>query len=86
MAAQVQYLHKIGVNTGPDPVWAISVDDLRVYADIFENPLHFLHYVQQRGEAFKSDIVQVDDELDHLGCAKQTDARVAGGSPAKVKE
>ena len=67
MAAQVQHLHKIGVNTGPDPVWAISVDDLRVYADIFENPLHFLHYVQQRSEAFKSDIVQVDDELDHLG-------------------
>ena len=90
MAAQVQHLHKIGVNAGPDPVWAISVDDLRVYADIFENPLHFLHYVQQRGEAFKSDIVHVDDELDHLGLYLEHNhysthaARIRGDSQARI--
>lgn len=90
MAAQIQHLHKIGVNTGPYPVWAISVDDLRAYADIFENPLHFLHYVQQRNEAFKSDIVQVDDELDHLGLYLEHNhysthaARIRGDSQARV--
>ena len=67
MAAQVRHLRKIGVDVGAHPVWATSVDDLRVYADIFENPLQVLHYVEQRGEAFKSDIIQADDELDHLG-------------------
>ena len=67
LAAQIQHLRKIGVDVGAAPVWAISLDDLRVYADIFENPLIFLHYVEQRIQAFHSDIVQCDDELDHLG-------------------
>jgi hypothetical protein len=52
---------------GSHPVWAVSLDDLRVYADVFENPLIFLHFVEQRMRAFYSDIIQSDDELDHLG-------------------
>ena len=67
LAAQIQHLRKIGVNVGASPVWAISLDDLRVYADIFENPLIFLHYVEQRMQAFDSDNIQCNDELDHLG-------------------
>jgi hypothetical protein len=67
LAAQVQHLRKIGVDVGSHPVWAISLDDLRVYADVFENPLIFLHFVEQRMRAFQSDIIQSDDELDHLG-------------------
>ncbi|ACG72767.1 SEC-C motif domain protein [Anaeromyxobacter sp. K] len=67
MAAQVQHLRKIGVDVGSEPVWALSVDDLRAYADVFENPLVFLHFVEQRMQAFRSDIIQSDDEFDHLG-------------------
>lgn len=67
MAAQVQHLRKIGVDVGSNPVWALSVDDLRAYADVFDNPLVFLHYVEQRMQAFRSDIIQSDDEFDHLG-------------------
>lgn len=67
LAAQAQHLHKIGVDVGDQPIWAISLDDLRIYKDIFENPLIFLHYVEQRMQAFHSDILQCDDELDHLG-------------------
>ncbi len=67
MAAQVQHLGKIGVDVGAEPVWAVSLDDLRVYANVFENPLLFLHYAEQRMQAFRSDVVQSDDELDHLG-------------------
>lgn len=67
LAAQVQHLRKIGVDVGSHPVWAMSLDDLRVYADVFENPLIFLHFVEQRMRAFRSDVIQSDDELDHLG-------------------
>ncbi|RPH78212.1 MAG: hypothetical protein EHM80_10805, partial [Nitrospiraceae bacterium] len=54
LAAQVQHLRKIGVNIGDQPVWSVSVDDLRVCADIFRNPLEFLHFVEQRMRAFSS--------------------------------
>jgi len=67
IAAQVQHLKKIGVDVGEQPVWAISIDDLRVYADIFSNPLIFLHYIEKRMQAFNSDIVELNDELDHVG-------------------
>lgn len=67
IAAQVQHLKKVGVDVGSNPVWSISVDDLRVYSDIFDNPLTFLHFVEQRMRAFGSTLIQADDELDHLG-------------------
>lgn len=67
LAAQVQHLKALGIDVGDFPVWSISIDDLRVYADIFDNPLIFLHFVEQRMRAFGSDIIQTDDELDHVG-------------------
>jgi hypothetical protein len=67
IAAQVQHLPAIGVGIEDEPVWSLSLDDLRVYADIFSNPLEFLHFVQMRRDALTSDYVQLDDELDHLG-------------------
>ena len=63
----LQRLLELGVDVGDQPVWSLSLDDLRVYADIFTNPLEFLHFVQVRREASKSSILQLDDELDHLG-------------------
>jgi len=67
IAAQVQHLKKIGVDVGDRPVWAISLDDLRVYADIFTNPLIFLHYVEKRMQAFRSELLESNDEFDHVG-------------------
>jgi hypothetical protein len=67
LAAQVQHLKQIGIDVGAQPIWAISIDDLRVYADIFDNPLIFLHFVEERMRAFKSELIQTEDELDHLG-------------------
>jgi len=67
LAAQVQHLKRIGIDVGTQPIWAISIDDLRVYADIFDNPLVFLHFVEERMRAFKSELIQTEDELDHLG-------------------
>lgn len=67
IAAQIQHLANIGVEIGSAPVWSLSIDDLRVYADIFVHPLEFLHYVKQRMRAFNSQLLKLDDELDHLG-------------------
>ena len=91
IAAQVQHLSSIGVEMGDVPVWSLSLDDLRVYADIFTNPLEFLHYVQIRREAFKSEILQLDDELDHLGLYllhndyPQHAADLQGGQEARLQ-
>lgn len=67
LASQIQHLKKIGVDVGIHPVWAISVDDLRVYSEIFDNSLVFLHFVEQRMRAFQSSLIKTEDELDHLG-------------------
>lgn len=90
MAAQVQHLRKIGVDVGSEPVWSLSVDDLRAYSDVFDSPLTFLHFVEQRTEAFRSDVIQSDDEFDHLGLYLKhnhyaTHAReLQGGSGARI--
>src|SRR5688572_13026942 len=38
-----------------------------MYADLFDNSLVFLHFVEQRMRAAQSEVVDVNDELDHLG-------------------
>jgi hypothetical protein len=67
LAAQAQHLKNIGIDVGEHPIWSISIDDLRVYSDIFGNPLIFLHFVEQRMRAFQSRLIKTEDELDHLG-------------------
>lgn len=67
LAAQTQQLNPLGIAVGDIPVWSISIDDLRVYSDIFSNPLIFLHFVEQRIRGFGSKIINTEDELDHLG-------------------
>lgn len=67
LAARSQHLRKIGIEVGPRPVWVLSIDDLRVYADLFDNPLVYLHYVEQRLKGAQSQLVDVNDELDHFG-------------------
>ena len=67
LAARGRHLRNVGVDIGEGSVWVISIDDLRMYADLFDNPLIFLHFVEQRMQAAQSELVDVDDELDHLG-------------------
>ena len=67
LAARGQHLGKVGVDIGEGAVWVLSIDDLRVYADLFDNPLVFLHFVEQRVRAAQSALVDVDAELDHFG-------------------
>ena len=67
LAARVQHLRGLGLDVGDTPVWSISLDDLRTFADVFSNPLVFLHFVEKRLDAFRSTAVECNDELDHLG-------------------
>jgi preprotein translocase subunit SecA len=67
LAARSQHLKKIGVDLGKRPVWLLSVDDLRVYADLISDPLTFLHFVEQRITAAQSEHVDLVSEMDHLG-------------------
>lgn len=46
---------------------SISVNDLMVYADYFDNPYQFLHFLRQRRTASKDTRLAFNDELDHLG-------------------
>lgn len=67
LAARAQHLRNVGLDVGRRPIWALSIDDLRAYVDLFDDPLTFLHYAEQRMEAAGSELVELDDELDHLG-------------------
>ena len=65
-AARIENLIPFGININ-DPVWCISIDNLRVYADIFKSATTFSHYLEERKKAFLSSAIDLDDELDHLG-------------------
>lgn len=49
------------------PVWRLSVDDLRVYTDMFRSPLEFCHFLTIRKSAYGERILDLPDELEHLG-------------------
>ena len=68
LAAKSSHLQAIeGGLPNTTNIWNVSIDDLRVYADILQNPLQFLHFIEQRHEAAKTRLIELEDELDHLG-------------------
>lgn len=67
LAARAQHLKPVGIDIGARPVWVVSIDDLRAYADLFANPLVFLHFLEQRMRAAQSNLVNLHDEMDHFG-------------------
>jgi len=66
LAARADKLGGIGVVV-PEGVWCTSVNDLRVYADLFNSPAIFTHFLEQRRKAAFESTVELFDELDHLG-------------------
>ncbi len=90
-AARAEAMADIGINVGGQPVWNISVDDLRVFSDIFRNPLIFCHFLEERAQAYSAKEFETDDELDHLGLylahnrysLHAKDLYTAVGSPVK---
>ncbi len=58
---------RLNIDQAQRPAWVISIDDLRVYADLFDNPLVFLHCIEERMRAAHSPLIDLDDEYEHLG-------------------
>jgi preprotein translocase subunit SecA len=67
LAARAQHLTPLGIDVGKRALWPLSLDDLRAYADLFDNPLIFLHFVEMRVRAGLSKKVDLNDEMDHFG-------------------
>lgn len=66
LAARADKLRGIDVVV-PKGVWCTSVNDLRVYADLFDSPVVFMHFLEQRCLAAVEKNVELYDELDHIG-------------------
>lgn len=66
LAARSNKLKPIGIEISK-PVLSVSINDLRVYADIFESSVIFAHYLEQRMAAAADSTLDLFDELDHLG-------------------
>ncbi len=67
LTAKARKLAPLGIQVHTSANWSVSLDDLRVYAELFKSPLQFLHFLEQRQLAEESEFVELNDELDHLG-------------------
>jgi hypothetical protein len=67
LTARARKLTPLGVHVHTSANWSVSLDDLKVYAELFESPLQFLHFLEQRQLAEESELIELNDELDHLG-------------------
>lgn len=67
LTARARKLVSLGIQVHTSANWSVSLDDLRVYAELFESPLQFLHFLEQRELAEESELVELNDELDHQG-------------------
>lgn len=66
LAAQHESIPLVNNGLKAYPIWSVSVDDLRVYADIFTSPLTFLHFLQERQRAYQYPRLSTNDELEHI--------------------
>jgi hypothetical protein len=67
LATRASSLQSLGIDVGKTPFISISAEDLMVWADIFDSPLKFLHFIEQRIAAACNSRFTVFDEVDHLG-------------------
>jgi hypothetical protein len=67
LAAQAENLSVLGADLTPLPTWVLSIDDLRVFSEVFKSPVRFSDYAKQRIKAIKSKFAVAEDELAHLG-------------------
>jgi hypothetical protein len=76
MTISLDNLHMIGAqiaNTvaamgdNAPTAWAVTLDDLRCFAELFNSPSIFLHFAEVRLRAASHKKVEVLDEMDHVG-------------------
>ena len=64
VAARAEKMSFLDIGTD---IVSISIDDLNVYSEYFDDPWTFLHFMKQRSEATHIMTLALNDELDHLG-------------------
>ncbi|RAI14898.1 MAG: hypothetical protein DKM22_06805 [Candidatus Melainabacteria bacterium] len=65
--AKSHLLKSLGFQLPKYPVWSLSIDDLLVFSDLFENnPTQFFHFLSNRVGILKTDS-DYQNEMDHLG-------------------
>ncbi len=67
LATQLHSIRKLGLIAGAEWPWAVSLNDLRVIAEITIHPTVFLHYLVRRLEVNSYEAITVSDELDLFG-------------------
>ena len=67
LSAKSNQLRALVGQHGGTSFWSLSIGDLMTYAELFDNPLSFLHYVEKRCAALSSEKLSLDDEFDHYG-------------------
>lgn len=67
LAVQAHLLESLGVDLKGRTFWSVCVDDLMVHADIFDSPMQFAHFIEQRQSAIAIPKMFLIDEIDHLG-------------------
>lgn len=60
-------VEKIQIAKAKEDIISLSIEDLWVYRDYFDNPAQFIHFIKQRTLATRADGIYTFDELDHLG-------------------
>ncbi|MDE0091890.1 MAG: hypothetical protein OXN83_01230, partial [Oligoflexia bacterium] len=67
ISPQIQHFKQLRLSPEGEAILFISVDDLRVYRDLSNGVIEFLHFLTERKKAFYNEKLTLDDELDHLG-------------------
>lgn len=57
----------VGLSFVDNPTWIVSIDDLRIFCDLFDSGATFIHYLEQRLRVFHNPKAHPDDELDFIG-------------------
>lgn len=60
-------MEKVKIANTHKGIITLSLNDLWVYKDYFNNPLQFIHFIRQRTIATETLEIATTDELDHLG-------------------
>jgi hypothetical protein len=68
VGARIAILSVIDPNSSKSYPWYVSIDDLRVVAELFKNdPIRFVHFLELRLRASAETRLSQNDEIEHIG-------------------
>lgn len=67
VGAKIAILSILDPNLNKSFPWHISIDDLRIVAELFkDDPIRFVHYLEQRLQASSETTLHQNDEIEHI--------------------